>query len=144
MTDWWVQTLRVSLFSTSKIALTDQDWTDFTGIADPDRSSVPGGKLYVGPAFGGQLIMQYGANRADVILQPAASGRAGFPVVESWENISGVFSTATTAWLGKVGFPIVRLAFGGVLLCKTEHLRAAYEKISQLLKSVTVEPPVKS
>ncbi len=50
------------------------------------------------------------------------------------------FKGATLPWLREANFPVVRLAFGAIVLTKTETRTRAYEVLKGLLKSVTVDP----
>ena len=49
----------------------------------------------------------------------------------------------TAAWIKKVEFPIMRVAFGAVLLSSAKDRKAAYEGLEDLLSSVTIRPEMK-
>ena len=54
--NWSVQFLRLSLFSSTDVVLSDKDWKAITGEDEAStRQNIPGGKVFAGQFLGGQL-----------------------------------------------------------------------------------------
>ncbi|MFZ5693532.1 MAG: hypothetical protein ACOY5F_20040 [Pseudomonadota bacterium] len=142
---WQTESLRLSVFSSEPIKLSESDWQTLTGQTESDlRQNIPGGRLYAGQAFGGQLNLSYAATRADVVLSASNSTSAPaevtLPVFGTWTETRDVFAKAVPGWLTSTSFPIVRIAFGAVLLLETKTGEDNYRMLEGLLQSVKVDP----
>jgi hypothetical protein len=144
--DWIAESLRLSLYSSEVIGLSEKDWSVLTGQDEAEtRQTVPGGgKRYSGRFGPGQLMLAGFGTRADVILSglPAdqASETMEFSAVGAWDESRDFFVKATEAWLAQLSFPVVRLAFAPILLSETKDVVDSYEVLKGLLQSVQVVP----
>src|SRR5215472_13906013 len=119
--DWAVENVRLSLFSKAAVVVTDADWKALTGQQEAEtRQNVPGGRVLAGPHEGGRLNLAGIGNRAGIIQTstPASADVAPLlPTFGKWESVRDKFVNVTSAWMRNVEFPVVRVAFGSVLLC---------------------------
>jgi hypothetical protein len=141
---WEAENMRVSLFSNEPISVEDQDWQAIAGQSENyNRQTVPGGHIYGGAFEGTQLNLSGVGRRIDlvqsVLLSPS-NPIASLPTIGSWETARDNFVGLTSTWLGAIRFPIVRIAFGAVLLSPAYDRRACYEALKALLSSVSVDP----
>jgi hypothetical protein len=143
--DWRVESLRLTLFSSETLTVSDADWSAITGQPEAEtRQKLPGGSRYIGNfAAGGQLTVEAVRQRLDVSLMWAPSGQQTdspeFPVIGAWDQIRDTFISSTKRWLEVVKFPIVRIAFAGVLLSETTDVTDSYRALKELLRSVAVD-----
>src|SRR5262249_25459262 len=97
-----------------------------------------------GPFKNGQLNLSGATNRADIIFAPAAAtefqSEPGLPSVGPWESVRDEFVNFTLSWVESIKFPVVRMAFGAVLLCRTPDRKASYLLLKDLVPSVSVDP----
>ena len=143
--DWGVESMRLTLFSSDSITVSDTDWTALTGQADATtRQLIAGGRRYVGSYLGGQFIVAATAQRVDVSLAWQAPEQAPqtvvLPVAGSWEQKRDDFVAATTSWLTSAKFPVLRIAFAAVLLLETTNVHESYRVLKELVKSVSINP----
>jgi hypothetical protein len=146
--EWAVENVRLSLFSKAAVLVSDTDWKALTGQQEADtRQNVPGGRILAGPYDGGQLNLAGTANRADIIQTSvpgdASSPAPRLPTFGAWDEVRDKFVKFTAAWLKNIEFPIVRIAFGAVLLAPVKDRKVAYEGLDDLLSSVTIKPEMK-
>jgi hypothetical protein len=142
---WSVENVRLTLFSGSPLQISEADWRAVTGREEAEaRQAVPGGRMFTGPFEGGQLSVSGAFQRADLIFAAAlpneVSAEPQLLNVGTWEAVRDRFSAFASSWMESISFPIVRMAFGAVLLCRAENKMASYELLKQLLSSVTVDP----
>lgn len=142
--EWHAESLRVSLFTRVAPKLTDQDWKTLTGQEEADtRTQIPGGRAFIGSAFGGQLTLANPGLRIDCMLSavPSEQPIAGtFNSVGLWSKISETFLEATVPWISQLDIEVTRVAFGCVLLLKTDSRDEAYARLNDLIGSLTVKP----
>lgn len=139
--EWATENVRVSLFSNTVLNLTDQDWRNITGQDEAEtRKAVLGGRVFSGHFDGHLLSVASTGNRADIVISSAPEALPGLPTIGSWETIRDRFVDFTSNWITTVKFPIVRIAFGAVLLCPLPERREAYLYLQQLLASVKIDP----
>lgn len=145
--NWQVELLRLTLISSEPVALAESDWTAITGEAEAaTRQNVTGGKRYAGAFAGGQLTLAGVGQRVDLVLnwqqppQLTEVPQQSLPSIGTWDQIRDRFTNATEKWLTAIKFPVIRLAFGAVLLSETGGLVQSYQVLQELLKSVAVDP----
>jgi hypothetical protein len=139
--DWVAENFRVTAFAAEPLHLTEKQWQTVTGQDEAEsRTQVPGGRAYSGPALGGYLLLTYSGNRTDCVLSPTPDKRGDLQSVGPWRPASETFSECTQRLLVELGKPIVRLAFGAVLLLREENREAGYRRLDDLLTSVTIKP----
>jgi hypothetical protein len=137
--DWQAELVRVSLFSSVSIKISDDDWKDITGQDEAaTRTQIPGGHALFGPALDGRLSIVRSGSRVDCILSAPPSDR--YLKIGPWPETIDNFRKATVPWIGALKFPITRIAIGSVLLCEAENRDRAYKLLGTLLKSVPVTP----
>jgi len=142
--DWIAETLRLSLFSAEAVSLADADWTQLTGQEEAEtRQLIPGGgKRYIGNVGSRQLTVTAAGPRADIVLSPLAESQEQFQfsTLGHWKDAIAAFLEVTDGWLTQVSFPVIRIAFGAILLSETKGVFESYEALQGLLKSVAVQP----
>jgi hypothetical protein len=141
--EWAVESLRLSLFSTDVIPISDRDWEAITTQPEAEtRQSVPGGKSYVGNFADGQLTLTTISDRIIIVLASILKEPRNqeLPSVGTWEQVRETFVKNTCGWLTNLRNPIIRIGFGAVLLRRTDSRGDAYRELKSLLKSVNVDP----
>jgi hypothetical protein len=143
--EWGAESLRVSLFSNAPTSVNDEDWRALSSQTEQyNRQTTLGGLIFSGNIDGGQLNLSGINKRVDIILTtippttPVSEGR--LPTIGQWEAARDRFSSFTSAWIETAKFPIVRVAFGAVLLCPTASRHESYTVLKRLLTSVSVDP----
>ena len=141
---WGAVNLRLSVFSSEAVRPNESVWTSLTGQEEAEnRSTIPGGRAYSGLFGGGLLHLTIAGKRVDIIFSKPGTGTPDtlfeLPVVASLEMALPDFLTLASHWLSKSELPIVRIAFGAVLLAEVEDHDAAYMLLRKLLRSVTVD-----
>lgn len=118
--DWLAQQLRLTFFSGDPISVSEADWQAITGQPEAEtRTAVPGGKQYSGKFSGGILALAYSGARGDVILsvdESAVDLENGLPALGTWDELSQSFASSVEPFLESRKHPLVRIAFGAVLL----------------------------
>jgi hypothetical protein len=144
--DWAVQQLRLSLFASEPITLSESLWKTITGQDEAEsRTAVPGGKQYSGKFLGGVLVMSYAASRADFVLNldeaaiDLTQEEVFSPTIGKWTDLATSFAKTAETILQNFPSPTVRLAFSGNLLLQTESREDSYKKLDDLLVSVEVD-----
>jgi hypothetical protein len=141
--DWSVQLVRLSAFSNGPVAILERDWQIMTGQQEAaSRTAIPGGRTFSGKFADGQLALSQNGPRVDVMLFDPGPERAAeprFPDIGKWSEVSSTFSAAVEKWLSGTEFPIVRVAFGAVLVIETTSRKEALTMLSGLLESVNVD-----
>ena len=143
--DWGAESLRVSLFSNGPTPVTDEDWSAISGQTEKyNRQTTLGGHIFSGNIDEGQLNFSGINKRVDIILTAtppiAPASEVRLPTIGPWEAARDRFAKFTSAWIETAKFPIVRLAFGAVVLCPAASRRESYKILKSLLASVSVDP----
>lgn len=139
--EWAAETVRLSLFTTEAVDITNADWLGLTGQPEaPNTQSMPGRRVMFGPFHPGALHLQALGNRLDCILapQPQEAPPLEDGLVSMGDPLAAIrsFVSATSEWLGQISRPVNRLAFGIVLISKQESKRSASQKIINILQSI--------
>jgi len=144
--DWRVESLRLTLFSSENITVSDADWSGITGQQDADtRQKLPGGLRYIGRFAAGQLTVAALGQRLDVVLSWVPSERQAespsieLPDIGAWEGVRDIFVAATQKWLESLKFPVIRIAFAPILLAETANVVESYGVLKDMLRSVKVD-----
>jgi hypothetical protein len=139
---WKVNALRLTLFSTQAVAVSDKDWTAITSQEESEtRQVVLGGRTMSGRFGGGQLQLSALGTRVDIRLVAVAGNnpeQPPSPVIGDWLPTLETFVDATSGYLKHIPFPIVRIAFGATLLAETADRIGAYEILKSNIKSVKI------
>lgn len=141
--DWDVEVLRLSLFSTAVVPISDRDWEAITTVPEAEtRQNLPGGKSYAGKFSDGQLTFTSLGDRIIIVLSsiPKEPPQQEMPSLGPWETVRETFVKNTCRWLSEVSNPIIRIGVGAVLLHRTDSRRDTYRELKSLLRSVNVDP----
>jgi hypothetical protein len=144
--DWIVQQSRLSFFSSEPLSISEQDWKTITGQDEAEnRTALPNGKQYSGKFSGGLFSLAYSGVRCDVLLNVDESAQDPAQEQElrgigKWDEVSDSFPRALEPFLSGLKSPLVRLAFGAILMWEARSKEDAYEEIGKLLSSVEVDP----
>jgi len=143
--EWKAETLRVSLFSNAPTPVTDEDWLSVTGQTENyTRQAIGGGYIFSGQFDNSQLTFSGISNRVDIIQSPISANPLGpdvtLPTIGPWDVAREKFVSFTSEWMKNRKLPIVRIAFGSVLLSPAASGRACHEALKALLSSVSVDP----
>lgn len=142
--EWAVENVRLSLFSSAAANVTEQDWQKLTGQQEAEaRQAIPGGRIFGGRYEGAQLSLSGTNNRADIILTsppPELTDEPRLPTFGAWAATRDMFVQLTKKWQIAERFPLVRVAFGAVLLSRADSKVDAYSRLKNLLSSVSVDP----
>lgn len=138
--EWIAENIRISLFSNEVVTLTNNDWKKVTGQEEPEsQQKVLGRHTMSAPFQSGFLTITASGTRIDCVLSPKPRKEVeeGYlPSLGDWPAACGAFLSATKQWVGQLSSPIVRIAFGAVLLNRCPTRREAYTSLIGLLKSV--------
>ncbi|WP_214476052.1 hypothetical protein [Mesorhizobium sp. dw_380] len=143
---WLVENLRLSVFSNEAVKGSESDWSRLTGQEEAEsRQAVPAGRIYAGEFGPGRLSFSYQASRADIILAQSQSMESDhdLPVFAEFDQATDAFVETVTGWLETAAFPIVRIAFGGVILQRAEDFQHANRLLGDYVRSAKVEDRVK-
>ncbi len=143
--EWIAETLRVSLFSTNKVSLTDADWKKITGQDEAEaQQKVIGRRTMVGPYLDSLLSVSAVGARVDCVLSPKPPTEPleeGYvPCVGAWPTVCNEFVNGTADWVGNFQAPVARMAFGATLLGRCADRQSAYKTLIGLLKTVQGDP----
>ncbi|WP_064033946.1 hypothetical protein [Methylosinus sp. R-45379] len=144
--DWIVETLRVSLFSTHTIDISNADWTKITGQDEAEtQKKALGRRTMTGPYRNAILNLSASGNRSDCIVTPRfptpdAIEENYIPSVGAWPSVCESFVEDTATWVTNSDVSISRIAFGAVLLGRCESREQAYRYLLGSLKSVKGDP----
>jgi hypothetical protein len=146
---WEVQQLRVSFFKTTAAQLTEREWAAVTGAQSElhEVRGVAGLERFVGPFAGAQLTAHNTIVRLDFMVdpRPSAGVPGGVPVIVP-NYLAGKAEDLLSALETKI--PLMcdlvpaanRIALAGMLLCPADDHVQAYRILSDLLRSVSVDP----
>lgn len=143
--DWGAQLLRVSLFSTGPVQISDSDWALVTGEDEaPTRQALPGGRQLSGKFQDAQLALVAIPGRLDFVMTPMENEQqlldSKIAVVGQWDEARERFFDFTSRWITNASFPVIRIAFGAVLICPTTDIRDSYVHLKKLVKSLQIDP----
>jgi hypothetical protein len=147
--EWVTEQLRLSAFSNAPIPTTERDWQKITGQEEAEnRTAIAGGKMFSGSFQGGTLSLAYSGLRADIILNATLKETAEEPQLPSfgrWSDTSVFFRDTVSKWLEQAAVPMVRLAFGAILLHQVDSRESAYktekrEKVSTMVSTRSFVP----
>ncbi len=141
--EWMADGLRLSLFSSENMKVTQSDWTRITGKEELEAEHRARGRYAISGAFlEGQLSLSVVGSRVDCTLgpRPAAEPEGYVPSLGKWTEVSREFIGATEGWLSTLSIPIIRIAFGAGLLAAQPDLQQAYVSLLSMLRSVDGDP----
>ena len=139
ITDWKVQSLRLTAFLSPSARVGEQDWwTMLTGDIPDSKISQP--KIGVQKQEGkfknekvdGQLVLTVQPSRIDWQLISLEVPDSGFPAIGLFAESVESFSELIVQWLHNAP-SIQRLAFGAILNQSTASSQEGYEKLSKYL-----------
>ena len=140
--NWQVEYLRTSTFHTSQPPEPAEFyWEEVVGASPDQTASRP--KEQVTQASGiyheEELQLSIGPGRADwrfgIPSRPSARHSSGFPSIGSLAKVLSPFNSVSKIWLSKCP-PVTRLAFGAVLLLRTDSMSMAYDTMRSLLPAI--------
>jgi hypothetical protein len=144
MPDWAVQQLRVSLFSSAAVHLTEaRHWKLLTGQDEAEnRLTIPGGKQYIGKFLSGVLNLAFSVQRCDIIAiaQMTDPTKPTLPIFGPLSEVLDKFLVGVCPFVETFEFPVVRLAFGGTLLAAAKSKEDAYIQLGECIQSVRIDP----
>jgi hypothetical protein len=139
-----VESMRFTAFTEPSAAFDHSAWLpNLTGAQPDERNAKPGrGEFQESGSFEGQaLILAIQPGRIDWYLTPPAMAEAPGDI-----RSAGPFPDAFTLFLGPMlrwlptAPPLVRLAFGAVVLIPVESKEEGYRRVSALLDTVRIDP----
>lgn len=146
MPDWAVQQLRVSLFSSAAVTLSEAHWKAITGQDEADnRIALPGGKQYSGKFLDAAFLLGFTGSRCDVVatteeIVVEPDKEAKLPVFGEWKALSTTFAERLIPFVRDFEFPIIRIAFGAVVLMPAGSKEEAYKMLARYISSVKIDP----
>lgn len=142
---WKAESLRLTTFLTPSAQPKGDDWFASIAGAQPEtRTEKPslGQLVDVGAFEDSTLTLSVQAGRIDWFLGPSQStiqdGAVAIKSVGSFPGVLDVFSRPMLKWLSKCP-PVLRLAYGAVLLEPVENKELGYERLGGSLPSVRVD-----
>jgi hypothetical protein len=140
---WFVQLIRLTLFSTDVIFPSEDQWKIATRQPEAEhRSAIQGGgRQYWGKQLNGVLQLTIIGNRLDFILSfdGEVARDDGLPVVDTWDKTSGLFLEAARRLLAGLAFPVSRMAFGGHFLRPASSRQSNYDSLARITKSLNLD-----
>lgn len=143
--NWQVESARLTAFISPSVKVVNPNWWASTIGSEPEsRAAKPARGEYVesGNYLNNALTLSVQPGRSDWILSISQAQFEDAEIkMKSIGPLAGVvadFSTVMNAWLKNCP-PIVRLAYGAVLLEPVADHRAGYQRLSQYLPSVKID-----
>jgi hypothetical protein len=138
---WICESVRLSLFSPEAIRLSSDNWKLLTNQDEAAKEQKGGGRhVFSSPLFGAQFSLGAVGNRCDCILAPVTGAdqlrEDLVPSVGQWPTPLEEFQAATETFLGKVHFPVSRIAFATSLLHQTGTIPEAYKALRDQVKTL--------
>jgi len=133
---WGVETLRLTLFHQKNAAFPSGDiWEQVTGKIPDSSSEQPksGTRVVIGDVDGSQLALQLQPRegRIDWVLK---SDESPDVTPASFPDIASVFLTLMNVFLGRKDVPpVIRMAFGAIVLLPVSSVEEGYSTISNYL-----------
>jgi hypothetical protein len=134
LSDWQVQSLRLTAFPSPSAQIADQNWwAEITGELPESKTSQPrtGQQLQTGSYKNGQLVLSVRSNRIDwqyAAVQKDSEEELIIPILGSFPECLDVFSELMNNWFALPSMPLlVRLAFGAVLAHPVRNFSEGHE-----------------
>lgn len=142
--DWKVGFLRLTCFVPPGVTYKDPGWWEkFVGEPPEAKTAKPkeGSEVITGPGLGGVVTLSLDPSRIDWIVNTPelAINSPDLPTIGSFRNIGGKFQDFGFSWL-KEAPATNRIAFGALLLIPMKDREEGYRNLSQILKTVAVDP----
>lgn len=145
VTSWQAETVRMTAFLAPSAQVKADGWWMATVGSEPDtRTSKPsrGELVETGNYLDNSLTLSVQPGRIDWILAPSQAqienSEIEIKTVGRFPEVADSFGHAMSAWL-KICPPVVRLAYGSVLLERVESKEAGYRQLSKYLPSIKVD-----
>jgi hypothetical protein len=143
--EWLAEHLRVSLFSTAAVQVVEDDWCALTNEKEANaRQAIAGGRVFSGQFETGLLNLSGVYNRIDIVyaspLPTELPAEPQFASVGPWASTRDRFFEFTHSWIEQTKLPVVRVAFGAVLMCPTANRSAAYDVLKRMVTTVKIDP----
>src|SRR5215469_4073100 len=132
--NWLAESFRLTVFLAPNVQPKDEGWwARVTGANPESKTAKParGELVETGIFQSNVLTLSVQPGRIDWILSPNLSSEnesGEIKSVGSFEDVGKTFSTAMSSWLNYCP-PIVRLAYGAVMLEPVENRKAGYIRI---------------
>ena len=144
---WQTQALRLTAFPGPGFTPTDTTWwADLVGQPPESRSSQPRLAMYSseGPFDQGTLALRLQFDRIDWFLsapdRPSSDSQA-LPTLGGLPTALSTFVTLMSPWLDSDACPpLLRLAFGAVLLQQVATREEGYRRLAPYLSAVQLDP----
>ena len=140
------ESVRLTAFLTPGTQLGEPTWwSDLTGNQPETKTAKPSlNELQViGPFGDRQLVLSAQLGRVDWLLTPKPSQSFEEPhqiaSIGQFPESFASFEPLMVRWLA-VPVPIIRLAFGAVVLQSVDQAAAGYRRLAELLPSVQIDP----
>jgi len=144
---WLAESLRVTVFPSPAASFADQRWWEqLVGQPPETQTSQPrkGGRKDEGPYQDRKLVLDCETTRIDWHVLPAGPPEEsdhGFPTIGGYSEYLDMFSDLMRAWLDLEDFPAInRLAVAPILLQPVGSLPDGYQRLSEYLPSVQIDP----
>lgn len=142
--DWKVGLVRLTCFVPPGVAYKDPGWWEkFIGQPPEAKTAKPkeGSEVISGPGLGGAATLSLDPSRIDWILNTAeeVTNSPDLPTLGGFRDVAGKFRDFASDWL-KVAPTANRIAFGALLLLPAKDRQEGYRGLSQILKTVEVDP----
>jgi len=139
-TDWGVQLARLTLFSSEPLTVSDKDWKAITGQDESEtRQTILGGRSLSGKIPNGTLHLSSSGVRADIVntaVEINETTEGLLPTLGPLDDVLAAFFDQTNNWVAETRNPMIRMAFGVVLIAPTPNRDEAYKRLKKLLSSV--------
>lgn len=124
-------------------------WTDVVGTEPERRISKPkmSQQQDEGPSCDGNLILNVQPSRIDWLLQPPREEleQISFPSIGSFPEVLDSYVKLMISWLASPTCPpLIRLAFGAILIQPTQDRAEAYKRLGPYLHYVEIDPKASS
>lgn len=140
---WYVEMLRVTAFSADTSVIETEWWEKLMPKEPPEkRLSRPKEKIYrdEGAFEKGKLILNITVPRTDWLYTAADLNKdKELPIIDQFNKIGNNFYKLIKDWL-RICTPVNRLAFGAILLQPVENKEEGYNRMSQYLTHIQLDP----
>ncbi|TPK63857.1 hypothetical protein FJ930_26110 [Mesorhizobium sp. B2-4-15] len=143
---WQVETLRLTVFLNEAAKGSEAEWTALTGQDEAElRQTVPAGRVYAGEYGPGRLNLSFQGSRVDVVLtqNPSTETVAEWPTFASFEDGFPAFVETALGWFESTAYSVIRIAFGCIVLLKTDGVEDTNRALSKYVRSARIEDRVK-
>ncbi len=143
--NWQSESLRLSAFLAPDVRVRDENWWSRVVGNEPETKtikSVTGQILEAGTFEGSALTFSAQPGRVDWVLSPSQmqfqDDEIAIKTIGHFPEIIASFSRLMNVWLN-ICPPILRLAFGAVLLEGMDSKEAGYRRLSEFLRTVEID-----